>query len=325
MAHELARLGAGDVELADEPGRVLVLVMADGSARRGEKAPGYLDERAFAYDRETGRTGCQFQNLEPRDISTLRHIITSHLAGDIVGVGDVLATLQRDFELQPLPDKDGLQWVQATPRQKEGQLTSMKVGFRGDQLAALDILDSFGDGPLISVRPSPANPDWGGPATILNIGIGDNIYNDPGESGANVFGSAALYFTQQISVLAEHTGRFTNAGASIAPFQNLGLTILSGTNKDFGTRCTFSDAELWEVTPDAVEGNEEMLPFFVNGTSARPSMTSTISGSSRPDSATSTPPPTATCANARRVEERAPATRPASAAARSARSATRRE
>jgi pyruvate, orthophosphate dikinase len=33
------------------------------------------------------------------------------------------------------------------------------------------ILDLFGDGPLISVRPSPANPDWGGPATILNIGL----------------------------------------------------------------------------------------------------------------------------------------------------------
>ena len=36
-------------------GRVLLLVMGDGSTRRGEKAPGYLDERAFAYDRETGR------------------------------------------------------------------------------------------------------------------------------------------------------------------------------------------------------------------------------------------------------------------------------
>jgi len=36
-------------------GRVLLLVMGDGSTRRGEKAPGYLDERAFAFDGETGR------------------------------------------------------------------------------------------------------------------------------------------------------------------------------------------------------------------------------------------------------------------------------
>jgi pyruvate,orthophosphate dikinase len=33
------------------------------------------------------------------------------------------------------------------------------------------ILDIFGAAPLVSVRPSPENPDWGGPATILNIGL----------------------------------------------------------------------------------------------------------------------------------------------------------
>jgi outer membrane lipoprotein carrier protein len=55
-----------------------------------------------------------------------------------------LESLKRDFDFQPLPDRDGLQWVQATPKQKEGQLTNMKVGFRGDQLAALDIQDNFG-------------------------------------------------------------------------------------------------------------------------------------------------------------------------------------
>ncbi|NWA23500.1 alginate biosynthesis protein Alg44 [Pseudomonas gingeri] len=49
-----------------------------------------------AYDRQSGRVGCQFQNLEQQDIATLRHLITSHLSGDIVGMGDVLATLQRD-------------------------------------------------------------------------------------------------------------------------------------------------------------------------------------------------------------------------------------
>jgi outer membrane lipoprotein carrier protein len=62
----------------------------------------------------------------------------------LIAAAPDLETLKRDFDLQALPDKDGLQWVQATPKQKEGQLTSMKVGFRGDQLAALDILDSFG-------------------------------------------------------------------------------------------------------------------------------------------------------------------------------------
>jgi len=61
-----------------------------------------------------------------------------------------LETLKKDFDLQALPDKDGMQWVQATPRVKEGQLANMKVGFRGEQLAALDILDSFGQRSVIT-------------------------------------------------------------------------------------------------------------------------------------------------------------------------------
>src|SRR3954452_9557641 len=46
-AAECAALGA---ELADAADRVALLVMGDGSARHTEKAPGYLDARAAAYD-----------------------------------------------------------------------------------------------------------------------------------------------------------------------------------------------------------------------------------------------------------------------------------
>ena len=42
---------------------------------------------------------------------------------------------------------------------------------QGHGVDAAGILEYFGDGPLISVRPSPANPDWGGPGTVLNIGL----------------------------------------------------------------------------------------------------------------------------------------------------------
>jgi hypothetical protein len=46
-AAECAALGA---RLAAAASRVALLVMADGSARRSLKAPGYLDERSFAFD-----------------------------------------------------------------------------------------------------------------------------------------------------------------------------------------------------------------------------------------------------------------------------------
>jgi outer membrane lipoprotein carrier protein len=55
-----------------------------------------------------------------------------------------LESLRKDFDLQSLPEQGGLQWVQAVPKVKEGQLHSMKAGFRGNDLAALEIVDGFG-------------------------------------------------------------------------------------------------------------------------------------------------------------------------------------
>jgi hypothetical protein len=45
--------------------RATLLVLGDSSARRGEKAPGHLDERAFGFDEEVGRA------LEQGDPATL--------------------------------------------------------------------------------------------------------------------------------------------------------------------------------------------------------------------------------------------------------------
>ena len=42
-------------ELVSREDDVVLLVLGEGSARRGDKAPGYVDDRAFDYDAETGR------------------------------------------------------------------------------------------------------------------------------------------------------------------------------------------------------------------------------------------------------------------------------
>ena len=53
-------------------------------------------------------------------------------------------TLERDFELTALPARDGLEWVQAKPRAKDGTVAELQVGFRGKDLAALELVDAFG-------------------------------------------------------------------------------------------------------------------------------------------------------------------------------------
>lgn len=54
------------------------------------------------------------------------------------------AALDKEFELTALPSQDGIDWVQALPRRKDGAFQSMRIGFRGKELAAVEILDSFG-------------------------------------------------------------------------------------------------------------------------------------------------------------------------------------
>lgn len=61
-----------------------------------------------------------------------------------------LNALKKDFNLEAVADRDAMQWVQATPKAKDGQLNSVKVGFRGNDLTALDILDSFGQRSVIT-------------------------------------------------------------------------------------------------------------------------------------------------------------------------------
>ena len=57
--------------------------------------------------------------------------------------------LEKVFELSPLPAADGLEWTAAKPKAKEGSFESLKVGFRGKELAAVEIVDSFGQRSLL--------------------------------------------------------------------------------------------------------------------------------------------------------------------------------
>ena len=67
------------------------------------------------------------------------------------------ASLDKEFELAAQPSQEGIDWVQATPRQKDGAFQSMRIGFRGKELAAVEILDSFGQRSLLQFSQYAAN------------------------------------------------------------------------------------------------------------------------------------------------------------------------
>ncbi len=66
---------------------------------------------------------------------------------------------------------------------------------------ARSVLEGFGPSPLVSVRPSCENPDWGGPGTMLNIGMNDERHAAlAAEHGAEVATSVYLRFVRSYAI-----------------------------------------------------------------------------------------------------------------------------
>ncbi|MDI1274062.1 outer membrane lipoprotein chaperone LolA [Polaromonas sp.] len=94
----------------------------------------------------------------------LTQVLGGTPAAVIAAAADIKA-LQADFTLVPQPDRAGLEWVQASPRTRDGQVQSITVGFRntgkGSELAVLEILDSFGQRSVMTFTQFEVNPALG--------------------------------------------------------------------------------------------------------------------------------------------------------------------
>ena len=89
----------------------------------------------------------------------------------LIAAAPDLQLLRAEYSLQAAPDKDGLQWVLATPKTKDGQLQSVRVGFRtlagAPSLAALDIIDNFGQRSELRFEQVEVNPQL--PASLFQF------------------------------------------------------------------------------------------------------------------------------------------------------------
>lgn len=101
--------------------------------------------------------------------------VTVRKVGDTLGSTPVAllagSSIEKNFELKNQPDKDGLEWVQATPRESGGTIQWLKAGFKGRALAAVEIADSFGQRSLLKLdslateaAPAPATFTFAIPA-----------------------------------------------------------------------------------------------------------------------------------------------------------------
>ncbi len=83
-------------------------------------------------------------------------VLSTTPAALIASAADIKA-LQVDFVLTPEADRDALEWVLATPKARDSALQAIRVGFRAGELAALEIVDTFGQRSALRFNAFKAN------------------------------------------------------------------------------------------------------------------------------------------------------------------------
>jgi outer membrane lipoprotein carrier protein len=66
--------------------------------------------------------------------------------------------VERAFDWRDLPPADGLDWLGATPKDKESTFSDIRLGFDASGLAALEIFDNFGQRTRITLSGLQRNP-----------------------------------------------------------------------------------------------------------------------------------------------------------------------
>lgn len=80
------------------------------------------------------------------------------------GLGDTPAMLlagkgrlEDNFNVKPLSAQNEVEWVQLTPRRKEGDYADIRVGFRQGKLRVLEMVDGFGNLTRVTLESSREN------------------------------------------------------------------------------------------------------------------------------------------------------------------------
>lgn len=66
--------------------------------------------------------------------------------------------IKKLFNLKEAPARDGLSWLEATPKSREGSFELVRMGFKGNDLHALELQDNFGQTTLIRFTRMQRNP-----------------------------------------------------------------------------------------------------------------------------------------------------------------------
>jgi outer membrane lipoprotein carrier protein len=101
-------------------------------------------EKLYIYDKD----------LNQVTVKTLGNALGSSPAAILFGSND----LEKNFALREVGAKDGIEWLQATPKTKDTTFERIGIGMRGGVPVAMELRDSFGQVSLLSFTKFEKNP-----------------------------------------------------------------------------------------------------------------------------------------------------------------------
>ncbi|MEW6590484.1 MAG: outer membrane lipoprotein chaperone LolA [Pseudomonadota bacterium] len=92
----------------------------------------------------------------------LDQVTVKPLADAIAGTPAALLAgdnaIEKYFTLKDAPDADGLEWLEATPKNKDTTFERIRMGFKGDALVQMDLFDFFGQRTTLKLARLVRNP-----------------------------------------------------------------------------------------------------------------------------------------------------------------------
>jgi outer membrane lipoprotein carrier protein len=80
------------------------------------------------------------KDLNQVTVRSYAEALAASPAAILAGSGDV----EQHYRLKALDSKDGVDWLEATPKAKDSMFESFRLGFNAGELVAMELRDSFG-------------------------------------------------------------------------------------------------------------------------------------------------------------------------------------
>jgi len=94
------------------------------------------------------------EDLNQVTVRRLDRALGSTPAALLAGSGEI----ERAFELSDQGEKDGLEWVEARPRDKDSNFETIRMGFGSSGLETMELADSFGQTTVLKFTDMRRNP-----------------------------------------------------------------------------------------------------------------------------------------------------------------------